>query len=163
MTGSVRLDSVDVAILRELQNDGRLANKALAERVGVAPSTCLDRVSRLRSTGVITGFGTSVSPAGVGRSVEAFLAVQMRVHTRRGFDPFVAHVRGLPETVSLHFVTGPDDFIVRVACAGSSDLQRLVLDEFTSRREVARVQTHLIFTSWAGGPLLPPPDQGTRG
>jgi DNA-binding Lrp family transcriptional regulator len=104
---------------------------------------------------VITGFTATVSAEALGRSAAAFLAVQVQPHARPLVDPFVAHVRGLPETVSLHHVTGADDFIVHVACVSSSDLQRLVLDEFTSRKEVARVETHLIFASWAGGPLLP--------
>ena len=59
------LDSVDRALLRELQNDARQTNKALAEKVGVSPSTCLERVRELRSRGVITGFAARIDPAGV--------------------------------------------------------------------------------------------------
>ena len=58
MNDSGELDSVDRALLRELQNDARQTNKALAEKVGVAPSTCLERIRELRARGVITGFGT---------------------------------------------------------------------------------------------------------
>lgn len=149
------LDSIDAAILRVLQNDGRIANKDLAAAVGVAPSTCLDRVARLRRIGVITGFSAQVSPEAVGRPIEALLSVQVQPHARPLVDPFISHVLGLPETRALHHVTGGDDFIVHVACGSASDLQRLVLDEFTARREVGRVQTHLIFSTWSGGPLLP--------
>jgi DNA-binding Lrp family transcriptional regulator len=52
-------------------------------------------------------------------------------------------------------VTGPSDFVVHVACGSSLDLQRLVLDAFTARPEVARVETHLIFSTWKGSPLTP--------
>ena len=155
MTSDVRFDPVDVAILRELQNDGRIANKDLAAAVNVAPSTCLDRVARLRRAGVITGYGAEVSPEAVGRPIEALLAVQVQPHARGLVDPFVAHVLALPETRALHHVTGPTDFLVHVTCGSTKDLQRLVLDEFTARREVSRVETHLIFSTWQGGPLLP--------
>ncbi|RSM65315.1 Lrp/AsnC family transcriptional regulator [Kibdelosporangium aridum] len=151
------LDSVDVAILRILQADGRIANKDLAAQVGVAPSTCLDRVARLKRLGVIIGYTATVSPEAVGRSVQAMLAVQLQPHARPLIDPFVKHVQSLPETVALHHVTGGSDFMVHVACHSTGDLQRLVLDEYTSRREVGRVETHLIFSTWAGGPVLPPP------
>jgi DNA-binding Lrp family transcriptional regulator len=161
MSETIRSDSVDASILRELQNDGRLSNKELAARVGIAPSTCIDRIARLRATGVITGFTATVNADRLGRSVAAFLMIQVQPHARPLVDPFVAHVRALPETVSIHHVTGADDFIVHVACAGSADLQRLVLDEFTARREVARVETHLIFASWPVGPLLPAPRSGS--
>jgi DNA-binding Lrp family transcriptional regulator len=156
MSSDVRLDSTDAAILRELQNDGRLANKELAARVGVAPSTCLDRVARLRQAGVITGFAATVAPQALGRAIQALLAVQVQPHARPLVDPFVAHVLDQPETIALHHITGGEDFVVHVACATTEDLQRLVLDQFTARREVARVETHLIFSSWTGGPVLPP-------
>ncbi|MDI5967768.1 Lrp/AsnC family transcriptional regulator [Streptomyces sp. SL13] len=156
----VQLDPVDIAILRELQKDGRIANKDLAAAVGIAPSTCVDRVARLRRTGVITGYTAQISPEAIGRPIQALLTVQVQPHARPLVDPFVVHVRSLPETLSVHHVAGPDDFVVHVACGSSQDLQRLVLDRFTSRPEVARLQTHLIFSTWNGGPLspYPPPD-----
>ncbi|TCO60479.1 Lrp/AsnC family transcriptional regulator [Actinocrispum wychmicini] len=157
MRDDVAFDSVDVAILRILQSDGRIANKDLAAAVGVAPSTCLDRVARLRRAGVITGYLAEVDAASMGRTVDALLAVQVQPHSRGVVDPFVAHVLALPETRAVHHVTGVDDFIVHVSCGSTRDLQRLVLDEFTTRPEVGRVQTHLIFGSWRGGPLLPYP------
>jgi DNA-binding Lrp family transcriptional regulator len=148
-------DSVDVTILRILQTDGRIANKDLAAAAGVAPSTCLDRVARLRRAGVITGYAAEVDARAVGRTVDALLAVQVQPHSRGLVDPFVAHVLSLPETRAVHHVTGADDFVVHVSCGSTSDLQRLVLDEFTARPEIGRVQTHLIFSSWRGGPLVP--------
>lgn len=155
MTEVLRLDSTDVVILRALQNDGRIANKRLAELAGVAPSTCLERVARLRRAGVITGFTAMVAPDAVGRTVQALLAVRVQPHSRPLVDPFVAHVLAQPETIAVHHVTGADDFVVHVACPSTAELQRLVLDQFTARREVARVETHLIFGTWTGGPILP--------
>jgi DNA-binding Lrp family transcriptional regulator len=155
MAEDVLLDSVDVAIMRVLQNDGRIANKALAGLVGVAPSTCLERVARLRRTGVIAGFTATVAPDAIGRTVQALLAVQVQPHSRPLVDPFVAHVLAQPETISMHHVTGGHDFVVHVACPSTAELQRLVLDQFTGRREVAQVETHLIFSTWTGGPILP--------
>lgn len=152
---NVRLDSVDTAILRVLQNDGRIANKDLAAAVGIAPSTCVDRLARLRRLDVITGYTAQVRPDAIGRPIQALLAARVQPHARPLVDPFVAHVVALPETLSLHHVAGADDFIVHVACGSTQDLQRLVLDEFTSRPEVARLQTHLIFSTWHGSPLTP--------
>jgi DNA-binding Lrp family transcriptional regulator len=157
MRDEVSFDAVDVAILRILQVDGRVANKDLAAEVGVAPSTCLDRVARLRRAGVITGYAAEVDATAMGRTVDALLAVQVQPHSRHVVDPFVRHVLSLPETRAVHHVTGADDFIVHVSCGSTADLQRLVLDEFTARPEIGRVQTHLIFSSWQGGPLVPYP------
>ncbi|MFF0289955.1 Lrp/AsnC family transcriptional regulator [Streptomyces sp. NPDC005262] len=156
MTDSVVLDPVDLHILRLLQNDARTTYRELATEVGVAPSTCLDRVTRLRRSGVILGHQLRLDPARLGRGLEALLSVQVRPHRRELIGPFVERIRALPESRALFHLTGPDDYLVHVAVTDTADLQRLVLDEFTSRREVARVETRLIFQQWECGPLLPP-------
>lgn len=158
MADSVRLDPVDLEILRLLQNDARTTYRDLAAAVGVAPSTCLDRVTRLRRGGVILGHELRLDPAKLGRGLQALLSVQVRPHRRELVGPFVERIRSLPEALSLFHLTGPEDYLVHVAVPDAGALQRLVLDEFTARREVARVETRLVFQRWTCGPLLPPAD-----
>ncbi|HEX5566854.1 MAG TPA: Lrp/AsnC family transcriptional regulator [Streptomyces sp.] len=160
MSDSVALDPVDLEILRLLQNDARTTYRDLAAAVGVAPSTCLDRVARLRRSGVVLGHELRLDPAKLGRPLQALLAVQVRPHRKELIKPFVERVRALPESRALFHLTGPEDYLIHVAVTGTADLQRLVLDEFTSRREVARVETRLIFQQWTCGPLLPPAPPG---
>lgn len=146
------LDAIDAAIVRELQNDARLANKELAARVNIAPSTCLERVRQLRARGVLRGFHADVDPAALGRPLQAYISVRIRPHTREVVEPFIAYMLGLPETVAVSHVAGPDDFLVQVAVRDATHLQRLLLDGFTARREVAHLQTQLIFSQvnkWA--------------
>ncbi|MBB4688842.1 Lrp/AsnC family transcriptional regulator [Amycolatopsis jiangsuensis] len=159
MTDVLELSPVDLEILRVLQNDARTSNKDLAATVGLAPSTCLDRVNRLREAGVITGQRAQVDAALLGRPLEAFLFVQVRPHRRPLVERFVAHLLGLPEVRAVYHLTGPDDFLAHVATTSAADLQRLVMDELTSRDEIARVHTNLVFQQWQGGPLLPPEDR----
>ncbi|QKV91219.1 Lrp/AsnC family transcriptional regulator [Streptomyces sp. NA02950] len=161
MAETVALDPVDLQILRLLQNDARTTYRDLAAQVGVAPSTCLDRVARLRRSGVILGHELRLDPAKLGRGLQALLSVQLRPHRRELVGPFVERIRTLPESRALFHLAGPDDYLVHVAVADTADLQRLVLDEFTSRREVARVETRLIFQQWECGPMLPPAHGGT--
>lgn len=156
MSESVVLDTVDLHILRLLQNDARTTYRDIAAEVGVAASTCLDRVARLRRSGVILGHQLRLDPAKLGRGLQALLSVQVRPHRRELIKPFVERIRGLPESRSLFHLTGPDDYLVLVAVADTADLQRLVVDEFTSRPEVARVETRLVFQQWDCGPLMPP-------
>ncbi|WP_031466556.1 Lrp/AsnC family transcriptional regulator [Sciscionella sediminilitoris] len=156
MPESIELDPVDLRILTALQNNARLTNKELAAAAGIAASTCLDRVNRLRESGVIRGYRVDVDAERLGRPLRALLHVRVQPHRRPLVDPFVEHVLALPETRELYHLTGPDDFLVHVAAKNAADLQRLVLDEFTARDEVALVHTDLIFQHWDGGPLLPP-------
>ncbi len=155
MADSAALDTVDLAILKLLQDDARITNRDLAAAVGVAPSTCLDRVNRLRRIGVILGYSLRLDLAALGFPLQAFVAVRVGPHHRRLAERFVAHVLAQPSTRALYHVTGPDDYLVHVTASDVSDLQRLVLDGFTTRSEVMSVRTNLIFRAWQGSPALP--------
>ena len=96
------LDSVDRALLSELQKDARQTNKSLAAKVGIAPSTCLERVRELRARGVIRGFRADVDPAAVGRPMEAILSIQQRpAHGRGAIETLLADVSRAPETLRV--------------------------------------------------------------
>jgi DNA-binding Lrp family transcriptional regulator len=157
MADSVDLDPVDLEILRLLQNDARITYRDLATAVGVAPSTCLDRVNRLRRTGVIRGYRVQLDPAALGVPLQAFLAVRTGPHHRPLVDQFVAHVLAQPHTRAVYLVAGPDDYLIHVTARDVADLQKVAVDALTVRPEVVSVRTNLVFQAWPGGPLLPPP------
>jgi len=156
MADSVALDPVDLQILRLLQNDARITYRDLAAAAGVAPSTCLDRVNRLRREGVIRGYSVQLDPAALGVPLQAFLAVRTGPHRRPLMDPFVAHVLAQPHTRAVYLVAGPDDYLVHVTARDVEDLRRVAVDALTARPEVMSVRTNLVFQAWPGGPLLPP-------
>lgn len=139
------LDRIDFAIIDALQNDARLSNKELAARVGLAPSSCLERVRRLVRDGRLRGFHADVPPEVLGIGLQAMIAVRLRVHSRETFEGFGGHVRSLPEAVSVYQMAGKDDFLVQVAVRDTHHLRELTTDQFASRGEVAHVETALIF------------------
>jgi len=145
MSTGYELDRIDFAILTILQKNGRISNKRLAERVGLAPSTCLERVRRLVRNGVIRGFRAEVEPGSLGVGLQAIIAVRLRQHSRELVDAFRDYVLGLPEVRYVYHVAGADDFLIHVAVQGSDELRDLALDAFTTRPEVDRIETRLIF------------------
>ncbi|HEX2125881.1 MAG TPA: Lrp/AsnC family transcriptional regulator [Thermoleophilaceae bacterium] len=142
------------ALLDELQKDARQTNKALAEKVGVAPSTCLERVRELRARGVIRGFRADVEPAAIGRPMEAILSIQQRAAHRRAIETLLEDTARLPETVRVMALTGTTDFIIHVAVRDMAHLRDIVW-RLSERREVARVQSSLVFARVEGPALLP--------
>ena len=145
MKTSDELDRIDFDILAILQKNARVANNWLAETVGVAPSTCLERVRRLERLGVLRGFHGDVNPGALGVGLEAMIAVRLRLHSRELVDTFRTYVVELPEGRSVFHVTGGDDFLVHVAVRDSDHLRDLALDSFTTRPEVDHIHTRLIF------------------
>jgi DNA-binding Lrp family transcriptional regulator len=139
------MDRIDNAILVALQNHGRMSNKELAAAVGLAPSSCLERVRRLQDRDIISGFHAEVNPAAMGIRLQAFVSVRLARHTRDVLDGFRDHVAALPEVVSVYHVAGQDDFMVHVAVRDAEHLKNLTLDGFTTRAEVARIHTALIY------------------
>jgi DNA-binding Lrp family transcriptional regulator len=139
------LDRTDVEILRHLQNNARLSNKELADRIGLAPSTCLERVRKLERSGILLGYHAEVDPGALGIGLEAMISVKLTQHSRDLVDAFQAHAQGLSETLAVYHVAGANDFMVHVAVRDVHHLRDLALDAFTRRSEVAHVETALIF------------------
>lgn len=148
------LDAIDRALLLELQKDARQTNKALADKVGVAPSTCLERVRELRARGVITGFAATVDPAAVGRPMEAIMSIQQASAQRQATENLLEHAGSLPETVRVMALTGTTDFIVHVAVRDMDHLRDLVWN-LIERREVGRIQSSLVLAKVEGPSLQP--------
>ena len=138
------LDDVDRALLRRLAADARITNAALAEAVGVAPSTCLARVRSLRERGVIRGYHADVDAAAVGLPLQAMISVRLQSDARDRLGEFLGLVRRLPAVRDVYFVAGADDYLLHVATAGSGALRDLVAT-LNGHRDVAGTVTSLIF------------------
>jgi DNA-binding Lrp family transcriptional regulator len=139
------LDDTDLAILEALSDDARLPNNRLAERLGIAPSTCLQRVRALRRSGVLRGFHADVDLAALGRPLQAMVAVRLTVHHREEIEDFTRAVRELPGVLSVFHVAGVNDYLVWVAAADAQDLREFVVDHLATHRSVAHAETSLIY------------------
>jgi DNA-binding Lrp family transcriptional regulator len=142
---SSALDDVDLAILEALAEDARIPNNRLAERLGVAPSTCLARVRALRKSGVLRGFHADVDLAALGRPLQAMVAVRLTVHHREEIEAFTRAVRDLPGVLSVFHVAGVNDYLVWVAAADAQDLREFVVDHLATHPSVAHAETSLIY------------------
>lgn len=151
-----RLDRIDRAIVAELQNDARISNKELADRVGLAPSTCLERVRALRTRGILRGFHADADPEALGRGLEAIVAVRIRPHSRPQVEGFWNYTLALHDVIEVFHVTGADDFLLHIGVADTDALRDFVLDRLTVRPEVGHVESRVVYAHarrWAPEPL----------
>ena len=144
------LDPTDRAILALLAADARMPNNAIAEAVGIAPSTCLGRIRTLRERGAIRGFHADVDPAALGRGLQAMIAVRLRAHTRESVKDFIRDIPGLPGVVGVWHVAGADDYLLHVAVQDSDALRDFVLNHLTTHPAVGHTETSLIFGHFRG-------------
>ncbi len=148
------LDRIDLALLRDLQNDARLSNKELAGKVGLAPSSTLGRIQRLRESGVLRGAHAEVDPAALGIGLEALVFVRMVSQSQQGSDPFRDHLLAQPEVATFWYVGGDDDVLLHVMVKDARHLHDLLQSRIGSRPEVDRVRTEIIFEH-VRKPVLP--------
>mgnify|MGYP001818649762 FL=1 len=139
------LDRTDYQIVRLLRNNARLSNKQIAEKVGIAPSTCLVRTRMLQQTGAISGIKAEVNPAALGVGFQAMISVRLKRHYKPDVEAFRQHALELPEVVRFYHVAGPIDFLVHVWTKDSEHLRDLAMTAFTAREEVSHIETELIF------------------
>lgn len=139
------IDELDGRLIRLLQNDARQTIKGLADQLGIAPSTALERIRSLQRRGIITGYHAEVDPAQVGRSLQALVSVRMNPKTDAVLERFIDHVWSLPETMSVTLLSGVDDVQVHLGVPDSNHLRRIVLSEIASHPGVVDERTSLVF------------------
>ncbi|WP_221322322.1 Lrp/AsnC family transcriptional regulator [Actinoplanes sp. L3-i22] len=139
------LDHIDLELLSLLRADGRMPNNALAERVGIAPSTCLTRIRRLRELGAIRGFHADVDPAWIGRPIQAMIAVRIRSDARDAIGKFAESLAGIPAVRDVYFVSGNYDFLLHIEAADVDDLRTVITERLSGTRLIAGTETYLIF------------------
>lgn len=139
------MDELDSAIIRHLQLDARQTNRDLSAALGIAPSTCLERVRSLRVRGVVTGYHAAVSLPALNRRVQALLAVQVRPLNRTVIEGVKRYLCALPEVLSVFVVTGGDDFLVHVAVQDVDHLHAFLMDRFSTRREIIGFRASVIY------------------
>ncbi|MGH8986990.1 MAG: Lrp/AsnC family transcriptional regulator [Acidimicrobiales bacterium] len=162
-----RLDATDLALLQLLQRDARQTNKDLADAVGIAQSTCLERIRNLRALGVIRGWHAEVDLEAIGRPLRAVVSVRLRPKTTASVRAFREEMLEVPEVLAVWTLTGTDDFLVEVATHDVAHLRDFVLERVTGRSDVVDARTSLVYDQvrvWEvppAGPVTPartPPD-----
>jgi DNA-binding Lrp family transcriptional regulator len=139
------IDETDRRILEVLAVEARIPNNALADRVGIAPSTCLGRVRALVERGVIKGFYADIDPEAVGFSIQAIIAVELQAHARDAIPSFRDRLVGMAGVRNVFFVAGAHDFLVHVVVRDTAELRQFVVVNLSGSPEVAATETNLIF------------------
>jgi DNA-binding Lrp family transcriptional regulator len=139
------IDETDRRILEVLAVEARIPNNALADRVGIAPSTCLGRVRALVERAVIRGFYADIDPQAVGHALQAIIAVRLHGHARNAISSFADRLTGMAEVRNVFFLAGAHDFLVHVVVQDTAQLREFVVVNLSGSPEVALTETNLIF------------------
>jgi Lrp/AsnC family transcriptional regulator, leucine-responsive regulatory protein len=139
----LQLDARDRSILKLLQEDGRITNAELAERVHLSPSACLRRVKQLEDSGLIKSYAMFLDEKIAGFSGTAYVSVTLDQQGRGALDRFEAAVQQHTEIMECYLLAGTHDYLLRVVYRNSSDFERIHTDVITQLPGVSRVQSTL--------------------
>jgi Lrp/AsnC family leucine-responsive transcriptional regulator len=152
----MEIDRYDRQILAVLQEDGRISNQELAERIGLSPSPCLRRVRALEEAGFLVGYRALVDPKALGLSLMALIHISMDQHTSERFEAFEKAVREIPEVLECLLITGQDaDYQLKVAVKDMDAYQELLLNRITRIKGVTGVHSSFVLRRVVDKTALP--------
>ena len=150
-----KLDSIDRAILTELQREGRVSNQDLAQRVHLSPSACLRRVKTLEDSGVIAQYVALVNPRAVGKHGISFTIINLESMNTPQLEAFEQAVRDQPEVLDCFYVAGSNDYLIRFAYHDAEDLERFHAEVLMRLPNVARSNSLLVLRTVKKTTALP--------
>ena len=134
-------DRIDRQILALLQEDGRMTNVELAERVGLTAPPCLRRVRALEEAGAIRGYHAALDPWLLGFTITVFALVSLKSQAGSDLAAFEAHVATIPEVRECHMLNGEIDFILKIVAADLESFQSMLTTQLITAPNVASVKT----------------------
>jgi len=137
----MKLDAIDRKILAALQDNGRLSNVELAERVGLSPSPCLRRVRQLEDASIINRYVALLDQKAVGLPVSVFISIKLERQQEDDLDRFEAEVAKYPEVLECYLMTGTRDYLLRVATRDLGAYERFLKTKLTRVENVASIES----------------------
>lgn len=150
------MDRFDQRILESLQQDGRISNQELAERIGLSPSPCLRRVRQLEEEGVIDRYVALLKPEKLGLKLTALIQIAMDKHTPERFENFERQVQGFAEVQSCYLITGQSsDYILKVVVPDMEHYQEFLLGKLTRIEGVSGVHSSFVMRKVVDSTAVP--------
>jgi Lrp/AsnC family leucine-responsive transcriptional regulator len=149
------IDKFDLAILKELQADGRLTNAELAQRVGLSAAPCWRRVRALEESGYIKGYHAEIDRRKIGLGVLAFVRLDTERANSEVTRKIEEAIRKLPEIVACHYISGTGMFELQVVAQDLDDFSRFALNSLMNLPNVKDLHTSFSLGEVKSGAALP--------
>ena len=142
------LDFKDKHLLEELQANSRITNTELAKRIGLSPSSTLERVKKLEVSGIIEKYITLLNPSKAGYSCFTFVEIKLARHGETPVEDFISSIALIPEVLECHHITGEADFLLKVATKDIPAYEELILHQLSALANVQTMKTSVILSTF---------------
>ena len=139
------MDSKDRQIIRALQRNGRATNLEIAAEVNLSPSPCLRRLRLLEESGAIQGYRAVIDAKAYGLPVTALILIRLERHSAETVHRFETRIRALDEVLECHLMTGPADYLLRVAVAGLDAYEDFIRNRVHPIGGIGSIDTSFVY------------------
>ncbi|MDX5594096.1 Lrp/AsnC family transcriptional regulator [Pseudovibrio sp. SPO723] len=151
----MKIDKIDMQILKHLQADGRIPNSDLASKVSLSASACLRRVRALEAAGIIDRYVAILNPEKIGRSMSVFVEISLASQSEDALQAFERSVAASPEIIECHLMGGDADYLLRIAAEDPADFERIHRQHLTRLPGVAKMRSSFAIRSIKQGTAFP--------
>ena len=137
------IDDTDIRILRELQENGRLTNVELAQRINLSPSPCLARVRALEKARIVDRYVALLDPNKLGLSLSVFIQIRLERQVEKSLERFEVAMRRYPQVMECYLMTGDADYLIRVVVEDVRALERFIVDELSKIPGLANIRSSI--------------------
>jgi Lrp/AsnC family transcriptional regulator, leucine-responsive regulatory protein len=138
---NLALDTVDLRILKELQDDGSLTNVELARRVNLSPSPCLARVKALEASGVINRYVAIANAQKLGLGLNVFISISLKEQSKSALSEFETRIAEHDEVMECYLMTGDSDYLIRVVVADIQALEKFILEQLSPIPGIEKIRS----------------------
>jgi Lrp/AsnC family transcriptional regulator, leucine-responsive regulatory protein len=151
------LDAVDLRILREVQNDGKISNLELSKRVNLSATPCLARVKRLERQGIILGYAATVKPEALHAAMLVFAEIVLDRTTEAVFEKFRNAVMNIPQIMECHMVSGGFDYLIKARVRDMADYRTFLGKSLVELPSVRETHTYVVMEEVKSTTAIPIP------
>ena len=154
-TTELKLDKLDLKILKLLQENGKISNLQLSSEIGLSPAPTLERVKKLEIANIIKSYHASVNEAVLGLGVKAFIQISLVRQIDNVMSKFNEHINEIDEVVECFQVTGNFDYLLKVFVKDIPAFEKLIGEKLSKVEEIRQMQTTVILSQTKNSKVLP--------
>ena len=151
----MKIDKIDKKILEILQRNAKITNAQLSKEIGLSPAPTLERVRKLESKGIISGYNAKLDMSKIGLGVSTFVMVTLKGHNKKNLVSFLDKIKDVNNIIECHHITGSADFILKVVSENIESYQELMLETVSEIEVTDSLQSMVILSTFKDSKVMP--------
>jgi DNA-binding Lrp family transcriptional regulator len=151
----VKLDKIDLQILKLLQENSKITNLDLSKKIGLSPAPTLERVKKLEQSGVIKSYHAKVDAVAIGLNVRTFALVNLAWQKENALENFLAKINSIDEITECYIITGDADFLMKIVCKDLPAYEKLLFKTLSQIEEIERIKSLMTLSKVKKDKVLP--------